>query len=147
VTADGEPPAGHPDHATHDGCPDGIDSLERFIRSCLDKLDQEPYLHRNNVRELLEEIAYHWRDVTTGAATIAELVAASERLGWLPELGDAERREIITRLIDGSGLFVAEDGGFQFAYQTVQKYLAAHHIQRHSRWPRWWQLRTYLAPW
>lgn len=99
--------------------PGEIESLKRFIESCLDKLDQPPYLNRDNVRELLEEIAYRRWGVTTGVVTMAEVVAASRRWDWPPELGDVERREIITRLIGGSGILVPEDGDFRFARQTV----------------------------
>ncbi|MEO7195868.1 MAG: hypothetical protein ABIZ05_13815 [Pseudonocardiaceae bacterium] len=158
MTADDAPPAGHPGHATHDGCSDAllvtggaparpgeIESLERFIQLCLDKLDRKPYLHPGNARELLEEIADRWRDVTPGTGTMVEFVAVSGRLDWPPELSDARRREIITQLLDNSGIIVAANGDCRFACQTAQEYqeyLAAYRIFRHHpRGPRWWQPR------
>ena len=129
-----------------------IESLERFIRWRLGKLDGEPYLLPDNARKLLEEVAYRWRDVTTGAVTVVELVAASRWLDRPPELGDDAWREIITRLIGGSGILVAEDGDFRCVRQIVQEYLAACYIVgRYPRGPRWWQpptwkYRNYLAP-
>jgi len=132
VTADGE----LPDQVT-------LEALEEFVGQCLEKLLRTPYLLRDDARELLEEIAY--RRVRSTAATMVEL--ASRRFTWTPELGEAERREIVADLIGGSGIAVAVDGDFRFTSPAVQDYLAACHIVRRRRWWRPWNHLVPQATW
>lgn len=118
-----------------------LEALEQFVGQCLEKLLRTPYLPRDDARGLLEEIAY--RRLRSTPATMVDL--ASRRFTWPPDLGEAERREIVTDLIDGSGIAVADDGDFRFASPAVQDYLAACHIAQRRRWwrPATWK---HLAP-
>lgn len=132
MTADGE----LPDQVT-------LEALEQFVGQCLEKVLRTPYLQRDDARGLLEEIAY--RRVRSTAATMVEL--ASRRFTWPPELGEAERREIVTDLIGGSGIAVAVDGDLRFASPAVQDYLAACHIVGRRRWWRPWNHLVPQAVW
>ena len=116
-----------------------LEALEQFVGQCLEKLLRTPYLLRDDARELLEEIAY--RRLRSTPATMVEL--ASRRFTWPPELGEAERREIVTDLIGGSGIAVADNGDFRFASPAVQDYLAACHIAGSRSGPRWWLPKTW----
>ncbi len=68
---------------------------------------------------------------------------AFRRFTWPPELGYAERREIVADLLVASGIAA----GSEFVSPAVRDYLAACRIVRHQeRGPGWWRTRGHLAP-
>jgi hypothetical protein len=146
VTAESEPPA---EHQEDSGVPAEIAALKQLVRERLEKLSQTPYLDQDAALKLLEEIAFASRNVDGRALGLADLVAKSSVPEWPPELGEAEKRKIITRLLGDCGLLVADKEDFRFADQTVHEYLAAGHIVRcQPGGPRLWDQHPwrYLAP-
>jgi hypothetical protein len=143
VTAESEPPAERQDD------PAEIAALKQLVRERLEKLDQPPYLGQDTTLELLEEIAFASRNTDGQAPGLTELATKSSVPEWPAELGEPEKREIITGLLGECGLLVATDEDFRFADRTVHEYLAAAHIvRRQPGGPHIWDQHPwrYLAP-